>query len=283
MGIISNSNVGPAGQVISATEVDAKFTDVAVASTTVDGQNIRSEGVDRRTLDSNRTEPISYMDYTSNNNGAFPFPYLGQDGRVPFEVDHDNDLFLDWSASQVTLKDGDLLRINFTVYFDSHTKNTYRAFAGSTASDSVGIIFYPVWDIGAGWSVLPDQLDVDATLAAPPASGIIGAINSTTQRSDSMAWVSLEGVNATTRRDTLNSVHGAAYILHSGASVIISGIRINCRGPIAYHESGGLPMFEAPDWSNDPYIVPYGSGLGMPIDLHIGSGQLSAIIMRGDS
>ena len=284
MATISNTNVGPAGQVITTAAVDAKFTDIATATGTLDVNNVRSEGVDRRTLDPSRTEPVGYVDYVSNSGSAFP--YTGQTGRVPFEVNHANDLLLDWTGSPVALSDGDLLRINFKVYFHSHTKNTYKAFASgatATASDSVGIIFYPVWDVGAGWSVLPNQINVNATLAVPPASGVIGAINSTTQRSDSIAWAGERGTAAGTTTSPRVSVHGTAYILHSGLPVQIERIRINCRGPIVYHESGGLPMFDAPNWANDPYIVPYGSGLNSPCTLNIGEGQLSAIIMRGDS
>ena len=65
MATISNTNVGPAGQVISSTTVNAKFTDVATATATLDVNNVRSEGVDRRTLAASRTEPLAHMSYTN--------------------------------------------------------------------------------------------------------------------------------------------------------------------------------------------------------------------------
>ena len=276
MGTISNSNVGPAGQVISTTTVNAKFTDVATATGTIDANNVRSEGVDRRTLAASRTEPIVKFDYDDNGTGP-AVTYTGQTGRVPFEV---LILILDWTAAPVVMKAGDLLRINFTVRLDTHNDPNYLAnFVTADSSDSVGVIFYPVWDIGSGWAVLPNQATINSTYVG--GTPYI-PINSTDKRTDSVAWCSMEGIHGTPIQ-TDRTIHGSCYILHSGGDETIEKIRINGRGPVAFHQRGGAASIEMNDWTIDPYAVPFGFNAAQPMTFTVGYGQLSAIIMRGDS
>ena len=111
MATISNTNVGPAGQVISSTTVNAKFTDVATATATLDVNNVRSEGVDRRTLAASRTEPLAHMSYT---NVTGTQAYTSNTGEAPFSITHGGGSGL-LLTPNFTLKAGDLLRINFTI------------------------------------------------------------------------------------------------------------------------------------------------------------------------
>ena len=60
-----------AGETVSLADTNAKFSDIETATATINEQNVRSEGVDRRTLKAHtystgRMEPLVYMDYFSN-------------------------------------------------------------------------------------------------------------------------------------------------------------------------------------------------------------------------
>mgnify|MGYP003627140826 CR=1 FL=1 len=280
MGTINNANVGPAGQVITTAAVDAKFTDVATATATLDVNNVRSEGVDRRTLAASRAEPIVYSDYTDNG-AVVKHDYTGQTGQVPFYLFHGGGLQLTFSPA-VVLKVGDLLRINYTANLYSHSDSNYKSnFVTTDAADSVGVIFFPTWNIGAGLVVLPSQANVNQTFGAPASI----AIDSTNNRTDSIAWCSLEGpeVSAPAACKTHNTVHGTAYILQTGSDVSITQIQINCRGPIAYHAVGGARALDIANWTADPYATPYTFSATQPLTISVMNGQLSAIIMRGDS
>jgi len=275
MGTINNTNVGPAGEIISKSAVNTKFSDVATATGTLDANNVRSEGVDRRTLGAARTEPIVKFDYVDNGSGAAPV-YSGQTGQGKFEIVN---LLLNWTSAPVEMKIGDLLRINFTIRLETHNDPNYLAnFVAADSSDSVGIIFYPVWDIGSGWEVLTDQAAVNATHGGPTYI----PINDTNLRTDSVAWCSLEGVHGTPITVD-RTVHGSCYILNAGSIKNIRQIRINGRGPVAFHERAGAASIEINDWTVNPYAVPFGFNAAQPMSFTIGYGQLSAIIMRGDS
>lgn len=278
MGTINNNNVGPAGEIVSSTAVNAKFTDVAAATGTLDASNVRSEGVDRRTLAASRTEPIVHVDYTSNG-VTVGTPHAGQTGQTPFYIADGTGLTLTF-APAVVLKAGDLLRINYTVHLYSHNDSNYKSnFVATDAADSVGVIFFPTWNIGAGYVVLPNQANVNQTFGGPASI----TIDSTNNRTDSIAWASLEGVQSVGLCLARNTVHGAAYVLHTGADVSLTNIQINCRGPIAYHAVGGATALDIADWTADPYATPYGFNASQPLSIDLMSGQVSAIIMRGDS
>lgn len=282
MSSISNTNVGPAGQVITSSEVNTKFTDVATATGAINGDNVRSGGVDRRTLAPSRAEPLAHLSYTEN--GPTTQGYLNQTGESVFQVNHGTDLLL---APNFTLKDGDLVRINFTIRMGSHDRNEYYPYLDTTdPSMSIGLLFFPVWKTdGGGWSVLPGQTLLNQNVTAP---AFIGFDNGNL-RTDSAAWLSLEGIDAAVGlKDCRNVAHGAFYYKHTGADMVVDEIRLNGRGPVAYEYDTGTTqkVIRIPDWNAAPYNVNHWSHhwvTGDVLDIYLQRGQLSFKVLRGDS
>lgn len=282
MGTINNTNVGPAGEIISSTAVNAKFTDVAnaTAAGSLAADNVRSEGVDRRTLAGSRAEPLAHMSYTnctgSNN-------YTANTGESVFSITHGGGLSL---TPNFTLKDGDLLRINFTIRLKSHNNNNYVPIvdqlvgAPQAPTLSIGLLFFPVWETASSGSftVLPNQAAMDGTVVA---SAII-PFNDANLRTDSSAWCSMEGIESGATRVCRNTVHGAFYYKHTGADLLVDKVKLNGRGPVAYEWDVGTnqKVIRVPDWAAGPY-----SGNGWPTSWNflIGVGQLSMMVLRGDS
>ena len=281
MATISNTNVGPAGQVISSTTVNAKFTDVATATATLDVNNVRSEGVDRRTLAASRTEPLAHMSYISVASAGTA---TGQTGESAFSLGTSG-LRLS-PAGGFTLKAGDLLRINFTVRLESHNNQHYVPIVSQTTSPplgptlSTGLLFFPVWRTAGGgsYSVLPSQAVMNNTVSAPA----LIPFNDTSLRTDSAAWCSMEGIESGSNRICKNTVHGAFYYKHTGSDLVVDHVQINGRGPVAYEWDAGTSakVIRVPDWGAGPY-----SGNGWPTSwtLVLGAGQLSMMVIRGDS
>ena len=284
MATISNANVGPAGQVISSTAVDAKFTDVATATATLDVNNVRSEGVDRRTLATSRAEPLAHMSYISVASAGTA---TGQTGESAFSLGTSG-LRLS-PPSGLTLKAGDLLRINFTVRLESHNNQHYVPMLDQPQTPfplaptlSIGLLFFPVWrTAGAGaYSVLPSQAVMDNTVSAPS----FIPFNDTNLRTDSAAWCSMEGIESGSNRICKNTVHGAFYYKHTGSDLVVDHVQINGRGPVAYEWDTGTSakVIRVPDWG----AIPYSSGgANWPTSwtLVLGAGQLSMMVIRGDS
>lgn len=273
MGTINNTNVGPAGQVISSTAVDAKFTDVATATGSLDVNNVRSEGVARRTLAASRAEPLAHMSYTDN--GTANGNYASQTGESVFLVNHGTDLLL---TPNFTIKAGDLLRINFTIRLKNHNDAPFKPLYTGGPTLSIGVIFFPVWKTGGAgaFSVLPDQTLLNNNVTAPA----FIAFNDANLRTDSSAWCSMEGLTSGGICDCRNTVHGAYYYKHTGGDMVINEVRLNGRGPVAYEWDTGTSqkVIRVPDWSAAPYV-------SWPTSwtFNLGEGQLSMTVLRGDS
>ena len=282
MATISNTNVGPAGQVISSTTVNAKFTDVATATATLDVNNVRSEGVDRRTLAASRTEPLAHMSYT---NVTGTQAYTSNTGEAPFSITHGGGSGL-LLTPNFTLKAGDLLRINFTIRLESHDNNNYVPIVSQTTNPplgptlSTGLLFFPVWETASSGSftVLPNQAVMNNTVSAPA----LIPFNDANLKTDSAAWCSMEGIESGANRVCKNTVHGAFYYKHTTSDLLVNRIKLNGRGPVAYEWDAGTSakVIRVPDWGAGPY-----SSNGWPTSwtLVLGAGQLSMMVIRGDS
>ncbi len=297
MSKITNNNF-VVGEVISLTDANAKFTDIQTATGSINEENVRSEAVDRRTLathaySTGRMEPLVHMDYFSNGVGTSAGAYNGQNGSVAFPLVNGSPTELDWTSlptGGVTVKAGDLLRIHFTVFFTKHDDTGYEPAGPNTApqaanqSDAIGLVFFPVWDIGSGYAAITNQVDLTNSVTAPHSFTIDGSTN----RTDGLAWVSLEGPNYSSFMWPARQVHGMLCYQHTGADIKIEKLKIYGRGPVVYQKTGAVRTIHVPVWGTGRYVnsgptkwLDIPSVGGSDFDIYIAAYQMSATILRG--
>ena len=299
MSEIVNDNIGEAGTTTSGAAMDSKFSDARDASLTLDGKNVRSEGIDRRQLKAysypnGRLEPVVYMDQVSNNDVA-AVAYAGNDGRVPFELSAGtDDLLLDWSGfGGVVMQQGDLLRINYSLTLFSHnlgtTADRYISNIDNTSGVTTGVfnaaglcaLFYPVWDTDTttGWAPLPGRaLNLNSTFVSATAS-----IDINNGESIGCLVLSLEGIiqSGITRCNRTGTV--SAYYTHTSSSPLtINKIRLNGRAPIAINSNSGSNQdFRMMNWTSFKYDP--GAPFAANFTFDMERGTLGAVVMRGES
>lgn len=165
MSKVFSTNVGlppPAGQpLVTATDVNTKFTAITTATSAINKDNVRSEGIDIRQLAT--TSPIiNRAIYTYNNfdNGTTNSFTLGTGGggsiktnmggraavRLSYSIGTGNSRIRFGDASPLVLSKGDMLRFHYsftlhTVELDSIAAN----FPVSAAVDRAAIIFFPIY------------------------------------------------------------------------------------------------------------------------------------------
>ena len=292
MSKVINNNFTP-GELISRTDANAKFTDVQTATGSINEENVRSEGIDRRTLanhvySTGRMEPLVYIDYFSNGVGSSAGAYNSQKGTAAFPLVNGSPTELDWTSvtgGGVTMTAGDLLRIHFTVFFTKHDDTGFdpagpSSSSASNESDAVGLVFFPMWDIGSGYAPITNQVDLTNTVTAPHSFTIDGSTN----RTDGLAWVSLEGVNSGGFMFTNRQVHGMLCHQHTGADIKIEKLKIYGRGPVVYQKTGANRTIHVPVWGSGRYAnvaLDIPSIGGNDFDIYIAAYQMSATILRG--
>tara|TARA_R110002051_G_scaffold186903_2_gene256586 strand:- start:7 stop:891 length:885 start_codon:yes stop_codon:yes gene_type:complete len=284
-----------AGETVSLADTNAKFSDIETATATINEQNVRSEGVDRRTLKAHtystgRMEPLVYMDYFSNGVGTSAGAYNTQSGQAAFPLLNGSPTEMDWTAlagGGVTLTDGDIIRIHFGVFLTKHNDPGYDPAGPASSSplnqsDAVGVVFFPMWDIGAGWATVTNQVNLNNSITAPHSFTIDGSTN----RTDGVAWVSLEGWSDVNFMYPARMVHGMLCYKHAGADITIEKLRIHGRGPVVYQNTGAVRSIHVPAWGIGRYA---NIGLDIPamggnnIDIYVAAFQMSATVLRGDS
>lgn len=290
MSTISTTNF-EAGETTNRTDANNKFSAVATATGSINEENVRSEGIDRRTLAtvaSGRTEPIVFIDYDDRNNSAAT-THAAQTGASSVVL---SNVALDMTSSPVTVKAGDLIRIHYTAMLTSINDGAYATFGaagndgGSRASnpaDAIGVVFFPTWQLSSGgaFSALTNEANWLSSLTAP--AGI--TINNTTAKSDSIAFCSMEGVLDTNCFPN-RQVHGCWNYKHTGADITLYQIQLNMRGPMVYQYTGGNRVFYAPTWNALRYEVTCMDIPASPatnFSIVVGNAQLSLTVMRGDS
>jgi hypothetical protein len=297
MSTISTTNF-EAGDTTDRTDANNKFSAVATATGSINEENVRSEGIDRRTLTSvasGRTEPIVFIDYDDRDNSAAT-THAAQTGEASVVL---SNVALDMTSSPVTVTDGDLIRIHYTAFLTSINDGPYATYGaagedhgGATASnpaDAIGVVFFPTWQLSSGgaFSALTNEANWLSSLTAP--DGI--AINNTTAKSDSIAFCSMEGY-LNTDCFPVRQIHGCWNYKHTGADITLYQIQLNMRGPMVYQYTGGNRVFYAPSWGAGRYArtcmnIPFSAAAPAPVitdfTIVVGNAQLSLTVMRGDS
>jgi hypothetical protein len=282
-----------AGEPTNRTATNTKFSAVQTATQTINEENVRSEAIDRRQLQSPRQEPIVYVAYDDRAPAAAT-THAAQTGATHVEL---SNVAINPVAPQPIVTAGDLVRIHFTAFLhniDDPDYATYGA-AGTAATsgvnpaDAIGVVFFPTWQLSGGGALvpLPNEASWTASLVAP--ANI--TIDSSNNKSDSIAFCSMEGAPLGGGCQSLRQVHGCWNYKHTGASITIHGLRLNFRGPMAYRwdpAGAGSRVFHAPVWGTGQYgnlimDIPGTPTVAGQFVIQISNAQLSLMIMRGDS
>ena len=296
MSTISTTNF-EAGDTTDRTDANNKFSAVATATGSINEENVRSEGIDRRTLTSvasGRTEPIVFIDYDDRDNTAATTHTL-QTGECSVVL---SNVALNMTSSPVTVKAGDLIRIHYTAFLTSINDGPYATYGAAgedggprtnNPADAIGVVFFPTWQLSSGgaFSALTNEANWLSSLTAP--DGI--AINNTTAKSDSIAFCSMEGY-LNSDCFPVRQIHGCWNYKHTGADITLYQIQLNMRGPMVYQYTGGNRVFYAPSWGAGRYArtcmnIPSSAPAPAPVitdfTIVVGNAQLSLTVMRGDS
>ena len=168
------------GDKILASEVNQKYIDAETASTSIDKDNIRSEGVDRVNITG--TPVVKAMQYSWNNyrnasSGGFAYAFYNDSTRAghPTQVGiHQlahtgtggaNVLYLTSNGTSggtpTTLALGDLLRLKFS--FNFYSENTFFDSQKSVVptTQSSAFIIFPAYKAtsGGSWTSFPHGID----------------------------------------------------------------------------------------------------------------------------
>jgi hypothetical protein len=303
MSTISTTNF-EAGETTDRTDANNKFSAVGTATGSINEENVRSEGIDKRQLvghaySTGRMEPLVYINSTNNlNSGAVVnTTYTGQDGTQKFELNGgaNPDLVIDFTGlpgGYLAIAAGDLIRIHYSIYLQSHSDVNFASCGQSGSSlngnpaDGIGLVIFPTWKLtGAGaHEMLPDEVNLINNFG--PSAGV--TFNNTTAKVDSISFVSMEGGHPTSAprtEQTERMVHGTWNYIADQAYTVYE-LRLYGRGPMVYQSDGaGNRQLYVPTWAAGRYAsnamdIP---GSGTTFDFTTSQGQLGIIVMRGDS
>ena len=290
------------GEVTDRAATNTKFSAVQTATQTINEENVRSEGIDKRQLathaySSGRMEPIVHFDVANNlNSGAIvSSTYSGQNGSQEFELNGgaNPDLVVDFTGlpgGHLAIASGDLIRIHYSIclstqgdpqYFSAGDFKVGGQKAGNPA-DGIGLIIFPTWKLTGGGThqVLTNEFDFMNNYG--PGAG--QTFNNSNARTESMSFISMEGAfpgNQRTGTSCERLVHGTWNHVATQAYTVYE-LRLYGRGPIVYQ---GDRQLYVPTWGSDRYQNDYMDipSSGTTIDFAMSNGQLGIIVMRGDS
>ena len=170
MSKISNSNVLTGGTATAA-EANAKFSDVATATSDIDGDNVAYQGIDANQLKDNYL--VVKCGYVDNGvtNATAGMPYnafvdgTSMTGSQP--IDHygttanSTGMLLDFSSDPLVLKDGDLLRVWHGCHLYKHEYGNLILVGNGAYVSPAGRVgnavacTYPMWALRSDWAVIP--------------------------------------------------------------------------------------------------------------------------------
>ena len=169
MSKITNLNIGTPGTATAVAATNTKFTDVATATGAINGDNIRTQGVDRTNLNASTASHLLTL-YSYNNESHSPPWTIASNGSSAVSIESGgNKAELDYDAG-ITLNEGDILRLHYTVHFKGHSRGTSsHEFTSVVPADPMCLVF-PLWDITsaslANYVNLPNQAELDRSGAA---------------------------------------------------------------------------------------------------------------------
>tara|TARA_R110002051_G_scaffold324613_1_gene422693 strand:+ start:765 stop:1673 length:909 start_codon:yes stop_codon:yes gene_type:complete len=302
MSTITTTNF-EAGDTADRAATNTKFSSVQTATATINEENVRSEGIDKRQLathaySTGRMEPLVHIDTANNlNSGVIEDTvYSGQNGTQKFELDGDPGgaahppLVLSLTGltgGHLAIATGDLIRIHYTIYLKSHSDGEFAScgqnIAGSPGNpaDGVGLVIFPTWKLtgGGAHEMFPNEVNLINNFG--PGAGV--TVNNTTSKADSISFVSMEGAAdaADNGGDCVRMVHGSWNYVADQAYTVYE-LKLYGRGPMVYQ---GDRQLYVPTWGAGRYApaymrIPFA---GTTFNFTMSNGQLSIMVMRGDS
>lgn len=292
-----------AGEATDVAATNTKFAAVATATATINEENVRSEGIDKRQLaahaySTGRMEPLVYIDTANNlNSGVIEDTvYSGQNGTQKFELDGDPGglnhppLVLSLTGlagGHLAIATGDLIRIHYTIYLKSHSDGPFASCGDDHVSspgnpaDGIGLVVFPTWKLtgGGAHQMLPNEVNLINNFG--PGAGV--TVNNTTSKADSISFISMEGAadSATTGGDCVRMVHGSWNYVADQAYTVYE-LKLYGRGPMVYQ---GDRQLYVPTWGAGRYHPNYMRipWAGSTFNFTMSNGQISIMVMRGDS
>jgi len=167
MSKITNLNIGTPGTATAVAATNTKFTDVATATGAINGDNIRTQGVDRTNIQASAASHLQTL-FSYNNDpggGVIPSWTIASDGQSAVSIESGgNKAELDYNAG-IVLNEGDILRLHYTVHFKGHSRGTSLHEVTSLVPADPMCLVFPLWDITssalANYINLPNQAELD--------------------------------------------------------------------------------------------------------------------------
>lgn len=263
MSRIKNDSFTP-GDAITASEVNSKFSDVATATTAINEENVRNEGVDLKNIDDTG---IVKEWYIHQNAATAATTYAAVSGAAAFAINHDSDLEIDFGASGITLSSGDMLRLHYAVRVESNT------FTGVISQLHLFAIF-PAWDITsnalANYEVFPDHADLLPAAGAATNFPIEDVGGGTENYTSGYAVYPCWGLSVPPDYLHKKTLHGSLTYIHTGADQTVYGIRLYGRGPLLHYWDAAGPN---KSWR-------YGAATSMDIDIERGH-MMAQVLQKG--
>ena len=261
MSKVSNSNVS-IGSTASSSETNAKFSDVAAATGTIDAGNVRYEGIDstqlkdnylivrRGYVDNEVTDATAGVAYSMLRDGSF-----GSGAQAVNHVGSTADstgLLLDFSSNPLTLKDGDLLRIWHSCHLYKHEYGNYIYTPGGGyvgGGTAYLCATYPVWSLTPSFAAsgtTPTGFESFPGLSTNWVNTTLGSGHPTmiqqpeyggsyNKRGYGLALYPLHGVKIGTSDMRVRYTGGSTLnYQHSGSDLKVYALRIFFLGPVYY-------------------------------------------------
>ena len=295
MSKVSNTNV-IVGDTVSTSEVDAKFSDVNTATSSINAENVSYQGVDYVNLKSNYlvvksgyvdnevTSATAAMSYSvvkdgSAGSGAQPLDHLGSTANS-------TGLLLDFRADPLVLKDGDLLRVWHACHLYKHEWGNFLYIpTGAYGIENLCAATYPMLSfdsnlstpnflpfpgISGGWMDSTDSGAEKIEIQQPDYSG------SANHRSYGVALYPLHGTKIGTTEMRVRYTGGSTLnYQHQGSDITIYGIRVFLYAALHYKmQSSGSDGYLAFESSSSTH----GTNLN---NLYFSHGHIGFMQMRG--
>ena len=295
MSKVSNTNV-IVGDTVSTSEVDAKFSDVNTATSSINAENVSYQGVDHMNLKSNYlvvksgyvdngvTDATAAMPYSvvkngSAGSGAQPLSHLGSTASS-------TGLLLDFRADPLVLKDGDLLRVWHACHLYKHEWGNFLYIkTGAYGIENLCAATYPMLSydsnlstpnflpfpgISGGWMDNTDSGAEKIEIQQPDYSG------SDNYRSYGVALYPLHGTKIGTTEMRVRYTGGSTLnYQHQGSDITIYGIRVFLYAALHYKmQSSGSDGYLAFESSSSTYGTNFNN-------LYFSHGHIGFMQMRG--
>ena len=306
MSTITTTNF-EAGDTTDRAATNTKFSTVQTATGSINEENVRSEGIDKRQFAphysdlTGRMEPLVYIDTTNNlNSGAIvDTTYANKTGQAKFELNGgaNPDLVISFTGlpgGHLAIASGDLIRIHYSIYLSQHDDDEYtspgkaHAAAAGNPADGIGLVIFPTWKLtgGGAHEMLPNEVNLINNFG--PSAGV--TFDNNTAKTDSISFISMEGGSLTSvahYHHCERMVHGTWNHIATQAYTVYE-LRLYGRGPMVYQAgvaAGNPRQLYVPAWGADRYKAAIMNipAAGADFDFTLSNGQLGIMVMRGES